>query len=40
MGDATQTVVRFAADARAEGIDLETKGAILLEEAKVGGWDV
>ncbi|OAX34022.1 hypothetical protein K503DRAFT_699419 [Rhizopogon vinicolor AM-OR11-026] len=40
MGDATQTVVRFAADARAEGIDLGTKGAILLEEAKVGGWDV
>ncbi|OJA21381.1 hypothetical protein AZE42_09399 [Rhizopogon vesiculosus] len=40
MGDATQTVVQFAADARAGGIDLGTRGAIFLEEAKVDGWDV
>ncbi|KAG3229945.1 hypothetical protein P692DRAFT_20718214 [Suillus brevipes Sb2] len=31
---------RFVADAAAEGIDLNLKDAVLLEEAKHGGWDI
>ncbi|KAG1823488.1 uncharacterized protein BJ212DRAFT_1532451 [Suillus subaureus] len=31
---------RFMADATAEGIDLNPKGAVLLEEARHGGWDI
>lgn len=31
---------RFVADATAEGIDLNPKGAVLLEEARHGGWDI
>lgn len=31
---------RFVADAAAEGIDLNLKDTVLLEEAKHGGWDI
>jgi len=40
MGGAAQALVRFAADVKAEGIDFGTKDPFLLEEARVGGWDV
>lgn len=40
MGGIVQTIARFVADAKAEGIDLRTKDSILLEEARVGGWEV
>lgn len=40
MCGATQTIDRFVADARADGINLLSKGAVLLEEARVGGWEV
>lgn len=36
----SQVFDRFVADATAEGNDLDPKGAILLEEARHGGWDI
>ncbi|KIK34109.1 hypothetical protein CY34DRAFT_813121 [Suillus luteus UH-Slu-Lm8-n1] len=36
----SQVFDRFVADATAEGIDLDPKDAVLLEEAKHGGWDI
>ncbi|KAG1761135.1 hypothetical protein EDD22DRAFT_780239 [Suillus occidentalis] len=36
----SQVFDRFVADATAEGIDLDPKDAILLEEARHSGWDI
>ncbi|KAG1763443.1 hypothetical protein EDD22DRAFT_777108 [Suillus occidentalis] len=36
----SQVFDRFVADATAEGIDLDPNDAILLEEARHGGWDI
>jgi len=43
MDGAAQALHRFLADAKAEGIDLiglRTKGVVLLEEARIGGWEL
>lgn len=40
MSGASKVFDQFMADATAEGIDLNPKGAVLLEEARHGGWDI
>ena len=39
LDGAPQAFDQFLADAKAEGIDIPTKGLVLLEEARGGGWE-
>ncbi|KAG1876224.1 hypothetical protein F4604DRAFT_1760112 [Suillus subluteus] len=40
LSGASKVFDRFMTDATAEGIDLNPKGPVLLEEARHGGWDI
>ncbi|KAG1790156.1 uncharacterized protein HD556DRAFT_1242710 [Suillus plorans] len=40
IGGVSRVFDRFVADATTEGIDLNLKGVVLLEEARHGGWNI
>lgn len=40
IGGVSRVFDRFVEDATTEGIDLNLKGVVLLEEARHGGWNI